>query len=282
MTRMTRHDARRILDGRDRSGRLGALLDAAAAPARPGELRGEDDALTAFRTAPRVAVRPRRSFLARFVVVKAVIAVALLGGVALAASASLSPGGEGGPGTPVASGGRADPAPNTPVAPAGSPTPTPPGPTDGADAGEDGGRGEDGHDGAGDPGKPSAKRLAQLCRMYLDDPRAAEAEKDYPGLEKRAGGLDRVRRFCERLLSESGDEGDGPQDGTSPSPRPSKSHGHNPGSPDMGAPKSTGLTASTGGTAEEAPAAEETPAAPVAEEPSTMDTGPIGHKGLSA
>ncbi|GLZ81217.1 hypothetical protein Afil01_60240 [Actinorhabdospora filicis] len=249
MTRLTRHDARRILDGRDRSGRLGALLDAAAASARPAELGGEDDVLTAFRAAPRHAVRPSRRFLARFVVVKAVIAVALLGGVALAASSSLTPGGEGSPGQPVAEGGRADPAPNTPTEPVETPTAPTPSPSDTSIKPF---KGEDGED-PPEPGRPSGKRLKQLCRLFLDDPRGARAEKDYPGLEERAGSLERVRRFCERLLGEGGDDGDGkgedPQD-TNPSPKPSASHEDTsgPGGPHNGPQGHKGLSARSDGT----------------------------------
>lgn len=76
---------------------LADLLAAAAAPARPGELAGEEAALAAFRDARlELAPQPRRRFMLKSILVKAsvVTAVAVVGGggVALAASTGHLPG----------------------------------------------------------------------------------------------------------------------------------------------------------------------------------------------
>lgn len=226
MTRISRLDARRILDGRDRSGRLGALLDAAAAPPRPQELGGEDTVLAAFSAAPRQTASPARRFLARIVIIKTVVAMTLLGGVALAASSSLTGDDAGSPNSAVSEAGLPEPAPNTPVDPKTT-SPFAPGDTGSPT------KGPEEHE------PITLERLTELCRLFLDDPGVAQEEKDYSRLEHRAGGLDRVRRFCQRLVNNGEDQGgdenngrpgtpstedpktDGPQDGTSPMPLPS-------------------------------------------------------------
>lgn len=70
-------------------GRLDAVLRAAAAPADPAELAGEQEAVAAFRAA--AAAAPRRSMLARILTVKVLVigSVAASTGVVLAVSGVL-------------------------------------------------------------------------------------------------------------------------------------------------------------------------------------------------
>jgi hypothetical protein len=72
-------------------GRLDAVLRAAAAPAHPAELAGEQQAVAAFRAAATAA--PRRSILARILTVKVLVigSVAASTGVVLAVSGVLPP-----------------------------------------------------------------------------------------------------------------------------------------------------------------------------------------------
>ncbi|MES9605467.1 hypothetical protein [Actinomadura sp. NPDC000929] len=80
--------AERLLDGAGGHAELRELLAAASAPARPGELAGEDAAVAAFLAAPRPARRSRAAALRRFLTVKVIAVVGgsilLSGGVAFA------------------------------------------------------------------------------------------------------------------------------------------------------------------------------------------------------
>jgi hypothetical protein len=67
--------AEQLLDGGDGHAALRALLSAAAAPARPEELTGEDAAVAAFLAAPRPARRHRAADLRRFLTAKVIAAV---------------------------------------------------------------------------------------------------------------------------------------------------------------------------------------------------------------
>ncbi|XRQ09495.1 hypothetical protein ACN3XK_00855 [Actinomadura welshii] len=67
--------AERLLDGAGGDARLHAVLSAAAAPAHPEELAGEDAAVAAFKAAPRPARTSRAAALRRFLTVKAVVLV---------------------------------------------------------------------------------------------------------------------------------------------------------------------------------------------------------------
>jgi hypothetical protein len=69
--------AERLLDGAGGPARLRALLAAAAAPARPEELAGEDAAVAAFRAASAPERVSRAAMLRRFLTIKA---VAIVGG----------------------------------------------------------------------------------------------------------------------------------------------------------------------------------------------------------
>lgn len=74
---LDRRTAERLIGGADDHARLHALLSAAAGPARPGELAGEDAAVAAFRAAPRPARTSRMAVLRRFLTLKALV---LIGG----------------------------------------------------------------------------------------------------------------------------------------------------------------------------------------------------------
>ncbi|MEV3921270.1 hypothetical protein [Actinomadura coerulea] len=80
--------AERLLDGAGGHPELRELLAAASAPARPGELAGEDAAVAAFLAAPRPARRSRTAALRRFLTAKVIALVGgsilLSGGVAFA------------------------------------------------------------------------------------------------------------------------------------------------------------------------------------------------------
>ena len=88
--------AERLLDGADGHPRLHALLSAAAAPARPDELAGEDAAVAAFRAAPRTAHGSRAATLRRLLPVKILVAIGgsliLTGGAAYATMTGRLPG----------------------------------------------------------------------------------------------------------------------------------------------------------------------------------------------
>ncbi|TDB94033.1 hypothetical protein [Actinomadura sp. 7K534] len=72
---LDRRTAERVLGGADDHARLHALLAAASAPARPGELAGEDAAVTAFKAARRSARTSRMAALRRLLTVKALVLV---------------------------------------------------------------------------------------------------------------------------------------------------------------------------------------------------------------
>ncbi|TDC78124.1 hypothetical protein [Actinomadura sp. 7K507] len=85
--RLDRHTADRLLDGGDGHALLQNLLSAAAAPAQPGELAGEDTAVAAFNAAPRPAHKSHVAALRRFLTVKVLAVVGTLiltGGAAYA------------------------------------------------------------------------------------------------------------------------------------------------------------------------------------------------------
>ncbi|MGW9194349.1 hypothetical protein [Micromonospora chersina] len=197
---------------------LAHLLAAASAPAAPGELAGEEQALAAFRAAraapaPATAVAPRPRHRFRLGAALAGLAATATAGVAFAAvsldrgteptpppapSTSGSTGaGSTGPGTPSSSGsGSAGPTGDVP-----STAPTP-----GA---------------SGGPGRPaSAGQLAGQCHAYLaksDRQRARALETPaFADLVTAAGGADRVEGYCLALVPEKSPE---------PAPKPSAEGG---------------------------------------------------------
>jgi hypothetical protein len=98
--RATEQLLRRDPAARRNSPQLAALLDAAAAPGRPGELAGRSAALAAFRDGRRLPVaipghrrRSARSRLARLLTLKVAVGLAVASGsVALAAATGALPG----------------------------------------------------------------------------------------------------------------------------------------------------------------------------------------------
>ncbi|MFG3298207.1 hypothetical protein [Micromonospora chersina] len=208
---------------------LAHLLAAAAAPADPGELAGEEQALAAFRAAraapapvPAVAPRPRHRF--RLGAALAGLAATATAGVAFAAvsldrgteptpppAPSTSGSTSTGAGTPTDSGsGSAGPAGGVPST----------APTRGA---------------SGGPGRsPTAGQLAGLCRGYLaksDQQRARALESPaFADLVTAAGGADRVEGYCLALVPEKSPE---------PAPKPSADGGKTPSADERRATPST-------------------------------------------
>ncbi|MEU4480375.1 hypothetical protein AB0F68_20310 [Micromonospora sp. NPDC023966] len=211
---------------------LALLLAAAAAPADPGELTGEERAVAAFRAAranpaPAAAPRPRHRF--RVGAVLAGVAATATAGAAFAAvsldrnpepapppvPATSGSTGASGPGTPTHSGGATPSGGPSGGIPSTAPTPG----------------------GSGGPGRPAdAAQLAGLCRAYLaksDRQRARALETDvFADLVSAAGGADRVEDYCLALVPEKSPEA-APPEPASPraaSPKPS-AHKATPSAP---------------------------------------------------
>jgi hypothetical protein len=167
------------------------VLDNATAPARPGELTGEQTAVAAFRTAQLdTTPRPRSRFaikatLARLLTVKVAAAAATvaLGGVAVAAATGHLPTQLGGPsGRPITS--RVI-STTTSVSRAGIAT--------GAQSRQRG-------SGSRTPPSPS---LAGLCHAYAagaGDHAKVLANPAFTALLTAAGGQDDVPAYCAALL----------------------------------------------------------------------------------
>jgi hypothetical protein len=174
------------------------LLAAAAAPARPHELAGEDAAVAAFRQRPASARKPgRRAMLAKLLTVKvtAAFAATAVGGVAVAAAAG---------GLPDL-GGRswisARPGPVPDRSPATRPAPQRAG---------------------GAAASPSARpELVELCKKLASrkDPEKVVDTPPFAPLLTAAGGKDRVAPYCDQLLRVPG-VGDTAPPGVSPTPAP--------------------------------------------------------------
>jgi hypothetical protein len=189
---------------------LARLLCAAAAPARPGELAGEEAALAAFRAAP-AAPAPARSPNRRRLTTGA---VAWIAGVAATATAGAAfaavkldrpeePAPSSGPSAPPSA--PAGPGSGSASASTGVDTPTDRTPTDGTPTAPITAPAPP----TGDP-TPSGKDAAQLpglCRAYLARPadqRASELEKPgYGPLVTAAGGPEKVADYCQRLVADN-------------------------------------------------------------------------------
>ncbi|MDZ5442969.1 hypothetical protein U2F26_09500 [Micromonospora sp. 4G57] len=210
-----RAESERLLDAA-RDGRppadadpLRHLLAAAAAPANPGELSGEEQAMTAFRAArvapafaPAPAPRRRRLRVGAAAWVAGLAATATAG-VAFAA-VSLDR-----PEQPTS-----PPAPTTPGSSSsgvdGSPSPTRGADPTGSSPGTPASTGPSvapGTTGAG-PGRPATTaQLTGLCRSYLaksPEQRAKALETpSFGDLVSVAGGADRVEDYCLRLVPEA-------------------------------------------------------------------------------
>ncbi|GDY28470.1 hypothetical protein [Gandjariella thermophila] len=205
------------------SDRLADLLAAAAAPARDGELAGEQAALAAFRNARSPAHQPRRRSMietmrGRLLTAKAAaiaaVAATTVGGVALAASGSLS---------------AEHSAP-----PTGHPAPesaadAPPTTTGSADARTNG---------PSDRPSPNPS-LVGLCHAYTagagSDHGKALQSPAFRVLIDTAGGPDRVPGYCAGLLA--GAPGADHSGGNGrPSEEPNGHHGSAPSTHPTGRP----------------------------------------------
>jgi hypothetical protein len=175
--RLRRAAAEHLLDGAvdGGPGPLAELLSAAAAPAHPGELAGRADAVTAFRAHHAAVPAPRRgsmlkTALAKALTVKAaaIAAVAVGGGVALAATTGVLPNPlSGSSGKPSAShSANADHSPGA----KGSPSPN----------------------------------LEGLCKAYAAKPEGERGKAlqspAFQALITAAGGQDKVTAYCTTLL----------------------------------------------------------------------------------
>ncbi|MEH1102897.1 hypothetical protein, partial [Micromonospora sp. CPCC 205561] len=195
--RMDHRTVERLLGGlvvepRDGSHPVAAVLTAARAAPRAEELTGEDAAVRAYRLARAGTPLPvpgprRRPALARLGVRAALAggALALTGGVALAATGGVpqpSP-------RPPAPTATDAPATATDASPA-APSDRPPAPTDGVD------------------GRPAPdESVLRLCRAYRSgaDPGRSPGDPVPEELAEAAGGRDEVAGYCDRVLA--GDPG---------------------------------------------------------------------------
>ncbi|WP_435123227.1 hypothetical protein [Micromonospora tulbaghiae] len=210
---------------------LTRLLSAAAGPASPGEVAGEEQALAAFRAAragttaapvPVTAPRPRRRL--RIAAALSGLAATAVAGVAFAAvrldrhpepvvpPATAGPTGAGPTGTGPAVTGPSRPAPSTPAGDASGaaspPAPTPSG-TPSAKAGP--------------PAPPVRAGLAGHCRAYLaKSERQREKALTTPGfadLVAAAGGPEQVEGYCRNLVGAPADDPDDEPEPERPGPR---------------------------------------------------------------
>ncbi|MEU7752738.1 hypothetical protein AB0B57_29365 [Micromonospora sp. NPDC049101] len=187
---------------------VAGLLAAAAGPARPGELAGEEAALTAFRAAradpaPSVPHRPRRRRLTTGAVawIGAVAATATAGAAFAAVTRDRAPD----PVAPEPS--RTSPSPDRSASTSGDPSrsaphgpPSPSHPSPGAPS-----------PGPPSPGTPSAPstpvgNLHGLCRAWqAKKPEEREKALRTPAFERlvaAAGGPAEVEAYCQRLTPE--------------------------------------------------------------------------------
>ncbi|XVQ13176.1 hypothetical protein ACQP1W_11730 [Spirillospora sp. CA-255316] len=192
---LDRDAAERLLDGgpgdpRNGSGALAGVLAAASAPARDGELAGEDLAVSAFRVAAarRSATPRRRGFaFARLVPVK-IAAVALA--TATAASGMVLVGGIMGLPVGPLSSEPDSPPPSIPLdGTKSSARPDDPGPRT--------------RSGSASPKAPSRPALVNLCRVYMaTEPSKRAQQLAKPSLRvlvDAAGGVNRVQEYCAAL-----------------------------------------------------------------------------------
>jgi len=196
-----RHAAEQLLAGApvaiDAAGQLAAVLRAAAAPAHPEELAGEQAALAAFRDAAvldPVPVPPRPSMLkralAKLLTVKALIIMAAAGstGIVFGATGGALPGPWSGTPADSPSVQRSTSSPaltstsvpvTTLVIPTGQPS----------DAGR-----------SADAGSDPAPSMVELCRAYTaqvnKNPGKALDNPAFGALVTAAGGAEKVPAYC--------------------------------------------------------------------------------------
>jgi hypothetical protein len=178
---------------------LADLLAAAAAPARPGELAGEEAAVAAFREARLAPAHRRRRFLLRSVLVKAsvVSAVAVVGGggvgVALAAGTGHLPG----------TGRSHDQAATHAASTTAHAHASRQGGSRPAVTSTHGTRVSTSHDAR--PGGSPSPNLRGLCAAFTahqgDNPGKALDDPAFKVLVKTAGGKKKVAAYCRTLLA---------------------------------------------------------------------------------
>ncbi|MBB4905896.1 hypothetical protein [Actinophytocola algeriensis] len=163
------------------SDRLAAVLRAAAAPAHPGELAGEEAALAAFRVAAAtVPSRPSmlRTVLAKVLTVKAVILLAVAGSAGIVVAAT----------------GGVLPTPWSAAPPAAESSTAAPAPTS-ADRSTEAGAPRPAESSA-----PNASPVTELCQRYAahDQQGKAKALNDpaFGPLVAAAGGKGKVADYC--------------------------------------------------------------------------------------
>lgn len=199
---------------------LARLLSAAAAPARPGELAGEEAALAAFRAArtaaPAAAPQtPRgRRFTAGAVAWAAGIVVTATAGAAFAAVTLDRPDDPAPPPRPTTPtpattaterGGSTGATGSSGGTPSGAPSDAPLSPSAGPTSGAVTPRGPVG--GGPRPPQQRTEQLRGLCRAYLTKP-PAQRDKTldtaaYAGLVTAAGGRENVDDFCRELVPDA-------------------------------------------------------------------------------
>ncbi|KWV31446.1 hypothetical protein [Micromonospora rifamycinica] len=220
---------------------LARLLAAAAAPARPGELAGEQAAVAAFRAAqgavaPASGVRRRRRLTTGVLAWIAGLAATATAGVAFAAVTLDDRPGERTPGpVPSASDtGSTSPTPHR-TDPSRRPTAAPGGTSPGAAVPP-----------ATPPhGKPAGDgRWTGQCRAYLaksPEQRAKALTKPgFAGLVDAAGGADRVEAYCRELVPDHpapGPATGGPKGGAGPKGGTGPGSGGGPGGTPSPGPK---------------------------------------------
>lgn len=200
--RLDRRTAEQMLNGVPAAGghALNDLLVAAAAPARDGELAGEQAAVTAFGAArldPIPQLRRRsmiKTLLAKLLTVKIAATAAAVtvaaGGVAAAAATGYLP-------TPSGGGSTVAPASSTGSSASGH------GSADDHSAGADKGRDHDARQ-SSSPGSPSPS-LVGLCHAYTagagSEHGKALGSPAFTVLITTAGGKDKVAAYCTKLLA---------------------------------------------------------------------------------
>jgi hypothetical protein len=214
--RISARDAEHLLSGVrvDRHARVARVLRAAAAPGRPGELNGRQEALAAFRRGRVHTAPPRRqptikSVGLKLLTIKAAVVTALFvgaGGVAVAAGTGALPMPLRGVRTPTTS--AEHPTSNHGVVASPHPSVT------------------------GSPGTSPSTSVIDLCHAYLEGNGSARGKildsPEFRPLVVAAGGKQKVEGFCSKL---AGGQSAHPKPGSSghASGHPSHPNGHTTG-----------------------------------------------------
>lgn len=206
-------------------GNVSALLDAACAPARPGELAGEEAAVAAFRAAaasapPPVPDQPARS---RRITAGTTAWIAAIAATATAAGAAFAAVGHERPDRSEARRPTAPAVAQTSAPEAGPADDTTPGAMSSASN-----KGASPGTASGPNGQPSnAASIAGLCRAYFAWDPSVRAERlrrpAFRRLVQAAGGVEEVADFCRTATANSG----GPARPKPGAGKPDGNHGDN-------------------------------------------------------